>query len=40
MRNKVWALENQVEILKKQEQSAQAEGYTARRAMVTQGAAG
>jgi uncharacterized integral membrane protein len=38
MRNKVWALENQVEILKKQEQSAQAEGYTARRAMVTQAA--
>ena len=38
MRNKVWALENQVAALKKQERSAQTEGYTTPRAMVTQGA--
>lgn len=38
IRNKVWALENQMAILRKQEQSAQAEGYTARRAVATQGA--
>jgi lipopolysaccharide assembly protein A len=40
MRNKVWALENQVAALKKQERSAEAEGYEVRRAMVAQGAAG
>jgi uncharacterized integral membrane protein len=38
MRNKVWALENQVAALKKQERHAEAEGYMAQRAMVTQGA--
>ena len=38
MRNKVWALENQVATLKKQDRSAQAEGYPAGRGMVTQGA--
>jgi lipopolysaccharide assembly protein A len=37
MRNKVWALENQVAVLKKQDRSAQAEGYPAGRGMVPQG---
>jgi uncharacterized integral membrane protein len=37
MRNKVWALENQVAVLKKQDRSAPAEGYPARRGMVPQG---
>jgi uncharacterized integral membrane protein len=35
MRDKVWALENQVTALKKQEQSAQAEGYSTRQALAT-----
>jgi lipopolysaccharide assembly protein A len=38
MRNKVWALENQLQVLKKQEQSAGAEAYAAGRGMVAPGA--
>ena len=38
MRNKVWALENQVEVLKKQEQRARAEDYSAQRGIVAAGA--
>lgn len=38
MRNKVWALENQVAALKQQERSAQAQGHVPRRAMAPQGA--
>jgi uncharacterized integral membrane protein len=38
MRNKVWALENQVAALKQQERSAQAQEYVPRRAMAPQGA--
>ena len=34
LRNKTWALENQVAVLNKQEQVARAEGYTAERAVV------
>ena len=37
MRNKVWALENQVEVLKKQEQRARAEDYSAERGIVAAG---
>ena len=40
MRDKVWALENQVTALKKQEQSAQAEGYASRQAIATSRATG
>jgi lipopolysaccharide assembly protein A len=39
MRNKVWALENQVAALKQQERSNQAEKYGPTRAAVPQGAA-
>jgi putative membrane protein len=38
MRNKVWALENQLEALKGQERSARDEAYAAGRGMVAQGA--
>ena len=38
LRNKVGALENEVAVLKKREQSAQAEGYRTRRGLATQGA--
>ena len=38
MRNKVWALENQVAVLKRQERSAQAESYPPARGVVPQGA--
>jgi uncharacterized integral membrane protein len=38
LRNKVGALENQVAVLKKHEQSAQAEGYPTRRGVATRGA--
>jgi lipopolysaccharide assembly protein A len=38
MRNKVWALENQVAVLKKQERSALAESYSPARGAVPQGA--
>jgi uncharacterized integral membrane protein len=38
MRNKVWALENQVAALKQQERSAQAQGYAPGRTMAPQGA--
>ena len=34
MRNRVWALENQISILKKQEQQAHAESYSAQREVV------
>jgi uncharacterized integral membrane protein len=34
MRNKVWALENQMTVLKKQEQRAHAENYSARRELM------
>lgn len=35
MRNKVWALENQMTVLKEQEQRAHAENYSARRELMT-----
>lgn len=38
MRNRVWALENQIGILKKQEETARATQYTAQQAVVPQGA--
>jgi len=38
MRNKVWALENQVAVLKRQEHSAQAHSYLPARGAVAQGA--
>jgi uncharacterized integral membrane protein len=38
MRNKVWALENQLEVLQKREQSTRAEAYAAGRGMAAQGA--
>lgn len=38
MRNKVWALENQVEVLKQQERQARAARYSAERGMVPAGA--
>jgi uncharacterized integral membrane protein len=38
LRNKVWALENQIAVLNKQEQAARAERYSAERAIVAQGA--
>jgi lipopolysaccharide assembly protein A len=38
MRNKVWVLENQLEVLKRQERSAEAKAYAAGRGMVAQGA--
>jgi putative membrane protein len=38
LRKRVWALENQLEVLKRQERSARAEAYPAPRAMVAQGA--
>jgi uncharacterized integral membrane protein len=37
MRNKVWALENQMAVVKEQEQSARAKGYSTERAMLAQG---
>ena len=40
MRNKVWALENQMAVLKKQEQRAHAEDYSAQRGIVTAGTGG
>ena len=40
LRNKVGALENQMAALKKQEQTARAEGYAAEPATIAQGAAG
>ncbi|MGH6900339.1 MAG: lipopolysaccharide assembly protein LapA domain-containing protein [Geminicoccaceae bacterium] len=40
MRHRVWALEHQLEVQKKQERSAEAEAYSAHRGMVTQGAPG
>ena len=40
MRNKVWALENQVTALKKQEQRAQSEEHAARQALVSPRATG
>jgi uncharacterized integral membrane protein len=40
LRNKVWALENQLAVLKKQEQTARAEGYAAERAIAAHRAAG
>jgi lipopolysaccharide assembly protein A len=40
LRNKVWALDNQVTVLKKQEQTARAEGYAAERAIAAPRAAG
>jgi uncharacterized integral membrane protein len=39
LRNKVWALENQMAVLKKQEQTARAEGYAAERTIVARRAA-
>ena len=40
LHNKVWALENQVAVLNKQELAARAEGYSAERAMMARGATG
>ena len=40
LRNKVWALENQVAVLNRQEQTARAEGYSAERGMVARSATG
>ena len=40
MRNKVWALENQMTVLKKQEQTARAQGYAAERTIAARRAAG
>ena len=40
LRNKAWALENQIAVLKEQEQTARAEGYAAERAVIAQGARG
>jgi uncharacterized integral membrane protein len=40
LRNKVGALENQVAVLQKQEQTARAEGYAAERGLMAQGATG
>ena len=40
LRNKVWALENQVAVLQKQEQTARAEGYAAERGLMAQAATG
>jgi lipopolysaccharide assembly protein A len=40
LRNKVWALENQVAVLNKQEQTARAEGYSAERGMIARSATG
>jgi uncharacterized integral membrane protein len=40
LRNKVWALENQVAVLQKQEQTARAEGYSAERGLMAQAATG
>lgn len=38
MRNRVWALENQMVVQKEQEQTARAEGYAAQRAVTAPGA--
>jgi len=40
MRNKIWALENQIEVLKKQERQARAAEYSAERGMVAAGSGG
>ena len=40
LRNKVWALENQVAVLRKQDETARAEGYSAERAIMAQSATG
>ena len=40
MRNKVWALENQVAVLKKQEQRAHAENYSAQREVIAASTSG
>jgi lipopolysaccharide assembly protein A len=40
LRNKVWALENQVAVLQRQEQTARAEGYSAERAIMARRATG
>jgi lipopolysaccharide assembly protein A len=40
LRNKVWALENQVTVLRRQDETARAEGYSAERAMMARGATG
>ena len=40
LRGRVWALENQLDLIKKQEQKARAEGYTAQKAIALQAAAG
>ena len=37
MRNRVWALENQITVQKEQEQAARAEGYAAQRAVTAPG---
>lgn len=40
LRNRVWALENQVEVLKKQERQARAAEYSAERGIVAAGSGG
>jgi uncharacterized integral membrane protein len=40
LRKKVWALENRLALLQKQEQAARAEGYSAERAPLAPGASG
>jgi uncharacterized integral membrane protein len=40
LRKRVWALENQVAVLRKQEEAGRAEGYSTERAMMAERAAG